>query len=139
MELFDLIKVIFKHNKDYDKVTFGEKKKHFFLLNRRFAINFPMQAHVLQHLKIDPAGVIDFWRDFMIKQYKYVPGWMYTKGVKKAVETKEKKTNISESLILEYARVFDVDHKSIREALVLFPNEMAAELKTYEKIMKANK
>ena len=98
MELFDFIRVIFTNPREYSSVTPGEKRKHYFMCNRRFSINFPMQANALQHLKINQSAVIDFWHQFLQKQYKNIPGWMYTKGVKKSQEVKEKKINMKHIL-----------------------------------------
>jgi len=135
MELFDFIKVIFTNPGEFSSTTPGEKRKHYFMCQRRFAINFPMQANALQHLKINQAAVIDFWQNFLRKQYKFVPGWMYTKGVKKAQEVKEKKLTVSNELIKEYCKRFKVDSKSVRDALEFYPNDMIKELKEFEKIL----
>ena len=135
MEFFDIIKTIFTNPIDYSSITPGEKRKHYFLLNRRFAINFPMQANALQHLKINQSAVIDFWQNFLRKQYKFVPGWMYTKGVKKAQEVKEKKLNISNETIKEYCKYFQVDSKSVKDALQFYENDMINELKQFENML----
>jgi len=95
-----------------------------------------MQANALQHLKINQAAVIDFWQVFLRKQYKYVPGWMYTKGVKKAQQVKEKQLTVSNELIKEYCKYFKVDPKSIRDALEFYPQDMIKELKEFEIILK---
>ena len=136
IEFFDAIKIIFTDPVKYKELTRGEKQKFYFLLNRRFAINFPMQANALQHLKINQAAVIDFWQNFIRKQYKYIPGWMYTKGVKKAQEVKEKKLNISNETIKEYCKRFKVDPKSVRDALEFYETDMVKELKQFENILK---
>lgn len=136
MELFDVIKVIFTKPNEFSSITPGEKRKCYFMLNRRFAINFPMQANALQHLKINQAAVIDFWQNFLRKQYRFVPGWMYTKGVKKAQEVKEKKQNISNEIIKEYCKYMKVDPKSVRDALEFYPENMINELKKFENILK---
>ena len=135
MELFDFIKVIFTNPSEYSSTTPGEKRKHYFMCQRRFAINFPMQANALQHLKINQNAVIDWWQWFLRKQYKFVPGWMYTKGVKKSQEVKEKKLTVSNELIKEYCKRFKVDPKSVRDALEFYPNDMIKELKEFEKII----
>jgi len=136
MELFDFIKVVFTNPTEYSSITPGEKRKHYFMCQRRFAINFPMQANVLQHLKINQAAVVDFWQVFLRKQYKFTPGWMYTKGVKKAQEVKEKQLSVSNELIKEYCKYFKVDPKSIRDALEFYPQDMIKELKEFEIILK---
>jgi len=134
--LFDITKIIFEKPHEWKDVTIGEKKKYFFPIQRRFAIQFPMQANALQHLKINQVGVIDFWQYFMRKHYQRTPGWMYTKGVVKSKKIKENKINISETLINEYIKKFKVDKKSIYDALKFYPNEMKKELLLYEKIIK---
>jgi hypothetical protein len=134
MELFDLTKIIFEKPGEYQDITPGEKRKWFFLINRRFSIQFPMQANALQHLKINQAGVVDFWQNFMRKMYSKTPGWMYTKGIKKAKEDKEKKTKISESLVTQYANKMEIDKKSIYDALEFFPEKIQKELKDFEKL-----
>ena len=136
MELFDFIKVIFTNPSEYSSITPGEKRKHYFMCQRRFAINFPMQANALQNLKINQAAVIDFWQIFLRKQYAYTPKWMYTTGVKKAQEVKEKKQSVSNELIKEYCRYTQADPKSVRDALEFYPNDMINELKQFENLLK---
>lgn len=137
MELFDFIKIIFTNPQEYSSITPGEKRKHYFMLQRRFAINFPMQANVLQHLKINQAAVIDFWQKYLRETYKgYYPKWLYTKGIKKAQEVKEKKQNVSNELIKEYCKYMKIDSKTIKDALQFYENEMVNELKEFEKILK---
>ena len=136
MELFEFIKVIFTSPGDYNSVTPGEKRKHYFMCQRRFAINFPMQANALQHLKINQSAVIDFWHVFLRKQYKFVPNWMYVKGVKKAQEVKEKKINVSNEVIKQYCKFMKVDPKSVRDAIEFYPESMIKELKEFEIILK---
>lgn len=136
MELFELTKIMFEDPEAYKKVTPGEKRKHFFMISRRMSIQFPLQAQLLQRIKIDEVSVIDFWQSFLQKQYNKTPFWMFTKGVKKAKETKEKKTSIKEEIIKQYASKYELDIKVIREALDFFPTQMKKELLQFEKITK---
>lgn len=136
MELFDFIKVIFSSPAEYSSITLGEKRRHYFMCQRRFAINYPLQANALQLLKINQAAVIDFWQTFLRKQFKSVPGWMYVKGIKKTQEVKEKKLTISNELIKEYCKYFKVDKKDIMDALEFYPVEMIKQLKDFENILK---
>jgi len=135
MELFDVTKIIFENPKEWKTVTKGEKRKFYFPIQRRFAIQFPMQANVLQQLKINQADVIDFWQYFMKKRYNRTPGWMYTKGIKKTKQEKEKKINISSALIDKYVKMNKIDKKSIYDALEHYPDLMKKELKAFEKMI----
>ena len=133
MELFKFIDIIFTNPLEYSSITPSEKRKQFFICNRRFAINFPQEANVLQHAKINQAAVVDFWQRFLRKQYDRIPGWMYTKGVKKSQEFKEKKLNVSNEMIKEYCKRFNIDRKSVIDALEFYPNEMKKELQEVSK------
>ena len=136
MELFDFIKILFTDPSEFSSISKGEKRKQYFMVQRRLAINFPMQANALQHQKINQSAVIDFWHNFLRKQFKFVPNWMYVKGIKKSQEIKEKKINVSNELIKEYCKTFKIDPKSIRDALQFYPDKMVAELKEFENILK---
>ena len=136
MELFNLIKKIFEDPKGYKEATKIDKRKNFFMINRRFAIGHPMQANALNALKINQESAVDVWQKFMSKQYNKTPYWMYTKGVKKAQEEKERKINISNAVIEEYAKRHGYEIKSVLEALDFFPDQMLKELQTFEKIDK---
>lgn len=134
VDLFELIKIMFEDPIAYNKISNGTKKKHFFMLNRRFSIFFPLQAQILQHTGIDEISVVDFWQSFIRKQYSKVPNWMYVKGVKKVTEEKEKKSNISEASIKEFSIAFNYDIKIVKEAIAFFPDEMKKEINDFDKI-----
>jgi hypothetical protein len=136
MELFEFTKIIFERPGDYPAVTPGEKRKQFFMVNRRFAIQYPMQANALQHLKINQAGVVDFWQKFMQQYNGRTPSWMYTKGIKKAKATKETKLSVSVATINEYSKRMEIDRKSIYDAIEFYPAAMKKELKDFEKTIK---
>jgi hypothetical protein len=137
MELFDFIKIIFSNPEEYAKIMPGEKRKHFFMCNRRFSIQHPLQANALQISKINQEAVIDWWQRFLRTTYKgYYPKWMYTTGVKKAQESKEKKIKVSNELIREFCKWNKIDKKTVEDALEFFPEKMLNELKSFEKITK---
>lgn len=134
MELFDFLNTLFEKPEEWEQLSNVEKKKHFFMTTRRMAIQFPMQANALQHLKINPVETVNFWQKFIRKKYNKVPGWMYTKGVKKTQEVKEK-VSVSKNIIDEYARINKIDRKSVEDALIFFPNETKKELQDFEKLI----
>lgn len=136
MELFDILKTMFTDPVEYSKISNYEKQKYYFILQRRFSVQFPMQANALQHLKINASQVIDFWQRFLRKQYKFVPNWIYVKGIKKAKESKEKKTDISDDLIKEYCKFYKIEYKAVIDALKFYEDKMKKELKEFENILK---
>jgi hypothetical protein len=136
MELFELTKAMFESPAIYADATRGDKRKNFFMIQRRMAINFPVQANMLQHVKINMEATIDFWQRFLRKRYTKTPFWMFITGVKKAKEEKEKKINLSSELISQYCRFYGKDPKSIRDALRFYPEQMIKEIKGFDKIQK---
>lgn len=139
IDLFAMTKIMFEKPNEWETVTKGDKKKHFFMAQRRFAIQFPMQANALQHLKINQVGVIDFWQIFMRQRYQRTPSWMFTKGINKTKAIKEKKTKVGESLIFEFSKQMKIDKKSIYDALEFYPDLMTKELLSFQKMINSNK
>ena len=88
---FEVSKIIFESPAQYRDLTKGDKRSNFFILQRRFAINFPIQAQLLQHIRINMESVIDWWQRFLRKQYQKTPYWMYQQGVKRIKKKKRKK------------------------------------------------
>lgn len=125
---------MFEDPEGYKEATKGDKRKNFFIINRRLAINYPIQASVLNGLKINQEEAIDVWQRFLRKKYTKVPFWMYTKGVKKAKEEREKKIDISSKVVEEYAKKYKLDLKSVWDALEMFPEKAQKEIKEFEKL-----
>ena len=59
MELFDIVKTIFKSDKDWKNVGRNDKVRNFFMINRIMSIQFPTQANQFNHTKILPRPVVD--------------------------------------------------------------------------------
>jgi len=135
MELFDINKKVFD-KQGWDQVSNSDKKRNFFMLNRFFSIAYPMQANILQHLRINQSAVIDFWHLFLSSKYDKVPFWIYIKGVKKSEEIKTKKINISKETVKQYCIFNKIDPKIAEDAILHFPNQFANELKQFEKLTK---
>jgi hypothetical protein len=134
--LFDIIKIIITDPKSYREISSLDKKKNYFMINRRFSINHPLQGQFLNHIKLNFEEAVDVWHRFMSFKYKYTPNWIYTKGVKKAKEKKEKQISISKDIISEYCKRNRLETKTIYEALEFFPKETEKELKEFSKGMK---
>lgn len=136
MELFELTKAMFESPGTYADATKGDKRKNFFMIQRRMAINFPVQAHLLQHIRINMESAVDWWQRFLRKQYQKTPYWMFQQGVKKHQEKEEKKIKITAETISEYCRFYQKDPKQIKDAIKFYPEEMQKEMNEFQKMMK---
>lgn len=136
MELFDLTKIIFERPNEWQEVSNADKRKWYYLIQRRFCIQHPIQANALQRMKVEQAYVLDFWQRYMYRTYGgRTPGWMYTAGVKKAKDKKETKMKVSDSVITQYAKMMELDKKSVFDALEFYPDVMLSELKQFQKMI----
>lgn len=139
MELFDLTKLIFSNNiSQWQDVSYLDKKKHIFMMNRFASIAYPMQTNMLQHVKCDPIQVMNFWKDFMSKRHNKVPHWMYIKGKKQKEVIKEKKLNISNNTIIEYCKFYNLSLKDVQSYISLFANDAIKDIKEFESLCKQN-
>jgi hypothetical protein len=136
MELFEMTKAMFESPGTYSGASKGDKRKNFFMIQRRMAIQYPILANMLQRNKINQEAAVDLWQRYLRlnQHYTKTPFWMYTEGVKKAQEKKEKKINISNETVQEYCKFYQQDPKQIRDAIKFYPAEMAKELKEFEKL-----
>lgn len=136
MELFDIIGVMFEDHSAWVKVTNYDKKKNFFMINRILSIKYPLQANMLQHLKVNQVAVIDFWFYFISSQYNRKPSWLYTKASKKKDSTKKSKKNtITEDMIKTFAHKLGYEVKTVRMAIEFFGEEILTEIKDIDKLL----
>ena len=84
MELFDIVKTIFKSEKDWANISRNDKTKNFFMINRIMSIQFPMQANQFNNTKISPRPVVDWWHNTLSRHYTKMPSWIFTKTKKSA-------------------------------------------------------
>jgi len=130
---FTVIDYLMTNDGKYETLGNGDKKKNFFVVNRRLSINYPMHADILQHIRINPVAVLDFWHSYLPSKHKTKPGWLFIAGEKKAKETEAKKQKISKDAIVNFAKFFNYDIKSVNDALEFFGDDMVAEIKEYER------
>jgi len=133
-KLFDFIWIVFNSPAQYKKLKAYEKARHFFMFSRFMAIQFPVQANALQHIKINPSEVIDYWQITLTRLYNKVPSWMYIK-MKKAKAAKKKKF-VEEETVKKYCRSYSYNRRQIDTALKFFEVDMEQELQQFEKMIK---
>jgi NACalpha-BTF3-like transcription factor len=131
MELFDYMKVLFEQGTKYEELKSYDKTKNAFMLNRFMSINHPVQAQMFNKLGINSVGVADSWR-MVGRQYKRVPGWIYTK-VRKSEKQKEKEFRPNEEALEMFMRINQIGEREYKEALKFSRDEVIDALKRLEK------
>lgn len=135
--LFDIIKYLFTDTNKLNELSDITLSRNAFMINRYMSIMYPQQANILQINKINQVEVIKFWGEFL-KVYKgRTPGWVFTKGQKKATEEHEStKTDVSKALIRLYCNYYNLSIKDVENALFFFNKNMLNELNEFNKNIK---
>ena len=129
--LFDTLNALFTNKEYINDLTKETIKQNIFMINRRIAIKFPLQAQVFNNSKTNAVDVLKFWSDFLYTGQR-PPGWIYTAGAVKSQAKKDTKKEISNSLIKQYCNYYHCSVKDVESALKFYPEEMIAEIKDFE-------
>lgn len=131
--LFDTLNALFT-NKDYiNNLTAESIRQNIFMINRRLAINYPLQVQVFNNSKVNPVDELKFWSDFLYNSSR-PPKWIYTVGAAKSQAKKESKNNISVSLIKDYCKQYNISIKDIQSALRFYKEETENDILEFEKL-----
>lgn len=86
---FDIIKLMFENQEEFWKIPADVLSRNYFMINERMSIQFPLQAAVFNHLKINPGEVVKCWATFIMTKglFGKTPGYIFIQGKKKAAET----------------------------------------------------
>lgn len=135
--LFDYMKLIFSRDeKKWKELSDMDKSRNFFMMNRFLSIHYPVQAHALSLLRINPSAAADYWHRSMSTMHTTVPGWIYAKTKKK--DEQEKKMELpSESMIQWYCLKNEMSRKDFMEHVKFFGEGFLKEIRSLEKILKS--
>lgn len=131
--LFDILNSIFTSKdvlSDYPAQTL---KNNYFMINRRLAIKYPLQAQLFNNTKINQLDVIKFWNDFLSKGG--FPRWIYTPGAAKSKAAKDIKKKVTSKQIESFCNHYNINKRDVDTAMKFFPEEMVAEILEYNKMM----
>lgn len=133
---FDIINMIFTNITEFNKLSDSLLEKNFFMINRIFAIKYPLQANLFNKTTINMGEVVRAWSTFIINKEGYgkVPYFVYTKGAKKT-ETSNNKTPISKELKTEYCKRYKLSFKDFDDLMEMFYDETVADVLRYEKLI----
>lgn len=133
--LFEILSALF-NNKDYiNNLTVESMKQNLFMINRRLAIKYPLQAQIFNNKNVNPCDVIKFWNDYLFNG-RFPPKWIYTPGATKSQAKKDMKNSISRSLKKSYSNYYHIPLKDIEDAIYFFPEDSIKEFKDFENLLK---
>ena len=133
--LFDTLAALFNNKEYINGLTKESIKQNSFMINRRLAIMYPLQAQVFNNSKVNPVDVLHFWSDYLYNG-KFPPRWIYTAGAAKSQAKKDDKKEITTAQIKAFCNRYGYSMKDINSALKCFPAEIIGEIKEFNKIAK---
>ena len=123
MELFDIIKTIFKSDKDWKTVGRNDKVRNFFMINRIMSIQFPTQANQFNHTKVSPRHVVDWWHNTLSGHYSKQPAWIFTRTKKKAKVEEKKAAEFYENAEELVMKKFEISRREISDLKRFYPEK----------------
>lgn len=133
--LFDIINALFL-NKDFIwELTESTATQNIFMINRRMAIKFPMEADFFNRSATNALDVLKFWSDFLYNGSR-VPKWVYTKS---EIAKKKKSADdygLTRDMKQSYADVNWLSMKDVDSMLRFFPETAAALIKENDELDK---
>ena len=129
-----IVDFIFKNKDDYKKLSDEDKKKFFFIINRKLARLYPYHAQYVNKKGINEASALDIWYYFFIKKRVMgTPKWYWFKlsSTKKEKQTKYKIDEIN--FLKEF---YDIKDEDIEYLIKYHPSEIEEEIKKYRKFNK---
>jgi hypothetical protein len=133
---FEILNLFFSKTDNYKNVSNKDKKKHFFIINRRLSIGFPLISVNLSKMGINEIFALDVWYSYIRKKLKYKPQWMYLKTSKK---TSTKKVKYSKEAKEYYMKINEIGEKEFNYALKYNPKELTSFLKKIDNYLKKSK
>lgn len=135
--LFEILNALFVNKEYIESLTNETMNQNLFMVNRRLAIYYPLQAQHFNCNKVNPTDVIKYWSTFLYNpKLKKPPYWIYTSGANKSKIEKENKQQISNTIIKEFCKHYNLSQKDVNAALYFFNEDMTAELKDFESFFK---
>lgn len=111
MDFKEIIDCIFHNKRKYWEVTDEDKVKNFFIINQKFARNYPKIGQFFNDKNIDKSSALDRWFFFFENQHS-IPQWYWgkkgNKGKKEKIHGYEliERENLKENDIIFLNRNF---------------------------------
>jgi hypothetical protein len=122
--LFELINAIFSSREYVYNITPETANQSLFMVLRRLAIKYPVEANVFNDSKVNAIDVIRFWSDYLYCGYP--PKWIYTSVTSKKTKSKDE---ITKEDIKLYKSHFNITDKQYDDAMRFYPKELIDEVK----------
>lgn len=130
MNLFDLVKIMFADKATFGALSWHEKGKEMFMIQRLMSIKKPELAQMFNRPTPNPGSIVEAWH-LVVGSIGKVPGWIWTKTKKNenTIAAFKPKPEIAKI----WMRVHQVGKRELNERIQFDLDELKAELKAIEK------
>ncbi|WNN12286.1 hypothetical protein MA9V2_037 [Chryseobacterium phage MA9V-2] len=123
VDLFGFVKALLTDKDMYAKFTSQVKAQHFFMTQRMLSKQYPRQMQKANVQGIDPVAILDSYHFRLCNHGHRPPQWLYAKGGKEEVATKEQMlyNKITEDkAVYEYLlKQWQIEPKSVEQLIEL--------------------
>lgn len=132
---FDIINALFT-NKDFIwELTDSTASQNIFMVNRRMAINFPMEASFFNKSGVNALDVLKFWADFLYNGSR-APRWVYTKSEIAKQKKSADDYGLTREMKQKYADRNWLSMKDVEAMMRFFPDEAVVLIKENDELDK---
>jgi hypothetical protein len=125
-----VVNYIFEKKDFYYKLTDEDKENTFFMVNRKFAVEYPHIAKLFNNKYTDRKSACDLWFLYFKNKVNYTPGWYWAKSANKD-KNNDKKLNDSDKKLLMVE--LELDENSVEFLFKNYKNDVNAEIKKLKK------
>jgi len=108
MNFIEIVDRIFINKNKYNEISDDDKIASFFIINRKFAKEFPNIAEQFNYKNMDKASAIDMWFEHF-KNINKIPQW-YWDPKNRIKKSKFKKGDYNSVKIREDLKDYDIDY-----------------------------
>ena len=134
-ELFGIIDALFIDKKKILDLSDEACRQYLFMVLRRLAIKYPLQANHFNDGKSNAKDVLRFWSDYLYTGSS-VPRWTKTSGSKKESKNKANKADFTKDDIKAYKQHYDLTDNQFDDMMRFYPDNTAKEINEFKRYLK---
>ena len=132
---FEVLDMMFTQPEKFDALSDEQLEQFAFLLNRRFAIKYPMQAAQFSKMGVNLAWQLRSWALFVrrVEGTGRVPRFLYASAGKKE-KFKVGIDAFDDEVLVEYMKRYNLSRNDFKDMLQFFNDETVAHVEQYFKM-----
>jgi len=133
---YDIVKMMFTDRDAFGKLSDITLERNYFMINRIFSIEYPLQAQFFNNVNSNLASVVKSWCVFAAMKFPFgrVPSFVYTRGAKASAELKADEFTIDKDIKVAYCMHYGISLRDFDDMMMFFTPTTYANVKQFERI-----